>query len=63
MKIKVKMFSKIVSISNYCFSLILKTGCEFMDGQSLDIFSEKIAKLKELYPQAVTEEKIDWEKL
>lgn len=37
--------------------------CELMDGQSLDILSEKIAKLKELYPEAVTEEKIDWELL
>lgn len=34
-----------------------------MDGQSLDILTEKIAKLKELYPEAVTEEKIDWELL
>ncbi len=34
-----------------------------MDGQSLDILSEKLAKLKELYPEAFTEDKIDWEKL
>lgn len=34
-----------------------------MDGKSLDILSEKISKLKELYPEAFTENKIDWEKL
>ena len=34
-----------------------------MDGQSLDILSEKLSKLKELYPEAFTEDKIDWEKL
>ncbi len=34
-----------------------------MDGQSLDILSEKLSKLKELYPEVFTEDKIDWEKL
>jgi adenine-specific DNA-methyltransferase len=34
-----------------------------MDGQSLDILSEKLEKLKELYPESFTEDKIDWEKL
>ncbi len=34
-----------------------------MDGKSLDILSEKFSKLKELYPETFTEEKIDWEKL
>ena len=34
-----------------------------MDGQSLDFLSKKLAKLKELYPEAFTENKIDWEKL
>jgi len=34
-----------------------------MDGKSLDILSDKITKLKEIIPEAFTEEKIDWEKL
>ena len=34
-----------------------------MDGQSSNILSKKLAKLKELYPEAITENKIDWEKL
>lgn len=34
-----------------------------MDGQSLDILSEKLSKLKELYPEAFSEDQIDWEKL
>ncbi len=34
-----------------------------MDGQSSDILSKKLAKLKELYPEAFTEDQIDWEKL
>lgn len=34
-----------------------------MDGKSLDILNEKIAKLKGLIPEAFTEDKIDWEKL
>ncbi|MCL5028979.1 MAG: hypothetical protein M1480_08175 [Bacteroidetes bacterium] len=34
-----------------------------MDGKSLDILSDKITKLKEILPEAFTEEKIDWEKL
>ncbi|MBX3008039.1 MAG: site-specific DNA-methyltransferase [Melioribacteraceae bacterium] len=34
-----------------------------MDGQSLDILSEKLSKLKEFYPEAFTEDQIDWEKL
>lgn len=33
-----------------------------MDGQSLDIISEKLSKLKELYPEAFTEDQIDLEK-
>lgn len=34
-----------------------------MDGKSLDILSDKVNKLKEIIPEAFTEEKIDWEKL
>ncbi|MHB8579795.1 MAG: site-specific DNA-methyltransferase [Ignavibacteriaceae bacterium] len=34
-----------------------------MDGKSLEILSDKITKLKEIIPEAFTEEKIDWEKL
>ena len=34
-----------------------------MDGQSLDILSEKLSNLKSLLPDAFTENKIDWEKL
>ncbi len=34
-----------------------------MDGKSLDILSDKFIKLKEIIPEAFTEEKIDWEKL
>jgi len=34
-----------------------------MDGKSLDIAEEKLSKLKEIIPEAFTENKIDWEKL
>jgi len=34
-----------------------------MDGKSLDITEEKLKKLKEIIPEAFTENKIDWEKL
>lgn len=34
-----------------------------MDGKSLDITEERLNKLKEIFPDAFTEGKIDWEKL
>jgi adenine-specific DNA-methyltransferase len=34
-----------------------------MDGKSLNITEEKLEKLKEIIPEAFTENKIDWEKL
>ena len=34
-----------------------------MDGKSLDITAIQREKLKEVFPEAVSEEKIDWEKL
>jgi adenine-specific DNA-methyltransferase len=34
-----------------------------MDGKSFDILSDKLNKLKEIVPEAFTEDKIDWEKL
>src|SRR5690606_27402713 len=34
-----------------------------MDGKSYDILSDKINRLKELFPEAFTEGRIDWEKL
>lgn len=34
-----------------------------MDGKSLDILSEKISKLKDLFPEAFSDDQIDWEKL
>ena len=34
-----------------------------MDGKSLNLTDEKLKKLKEIIPEAFTEEKIDWEKL
>jgi adenine-specific DNA-methyltransferase len=34
-----------------------------MDGKSLNIAAEKLNKLKEIIPEAFTENKIDWEKL
>ena len=34
-----------------------------MDGKSLNISEEKLNKLKEIIPEAFTENKIDWEKL
>ncbi len=34
-----------------------------MDGKSLEILSDKITKLKDIIPEAFTEDKIDWEKL
>jgi adenine-specific DNA-methyltransferase len=34
-----------------------------MDGKSLDVSEEKLNQLKEILPEAFTENKIDWEKL
>jgi adenine-specific DNA-methyltransferase len=34
-----------------------------MDGKSLDVNAQQREKLKEVFPEAVSEEKIDWEKL
>lgn len=34
-----------------------------MDGRSLDILEENIEKMKQLFPEVFTEEKIDIEKL
>lgn len=34
-----------------------------MDGSSLDIKQEQIEKLRELFPEVISEEKIDWERL
>jgi adenine-specific DNA-methyltransferase len=34
-----------------------------MDGNSLNIVQEQINKLKELFPEIVSEDKIDWERL
>ena len=34
-----------------------------MDGKSLDILTDKLSRLKEIIPEAFTEDKIDWEKL
>jgi len=34
-----------------------------MDGKSIDITQDKLGKLKELFPEVVTEGKVDWEKL
>jgi adenine-specific DNA-methyltransferase len=34
-----------------------------MDGKSLGISEEKLARLRQLLPEALTEEKIDWQKL
>ena len=34
-----------------------------MDGKSLDINESQIDKLKQLFPEAITEGKVDWEKL
>jgi adenine-specific DNA-methyltransferase len=35
----------------------------FMDGSSLNIIQEQISKLKSLFPEIVSEDKIDWERL
>ena len=34
-----------------------------MDGKSLNLTAEKLNKLREIIPEAFTENKIDWEKL
>ena len=34
-----------------------------LDGKSLDLVSENISKLKEIFPEIVTEGKIDFDKL
>ncbi|MEE8329192.1 MAG: hypothetical protein V3R54_04600 [Thermodesulfovibrionia bacterium] len=34
-----------------------------MDGKSLDITHDKLNRLKELFPEAFSEDKVDWEKL
>jgi adenine-specific DNA-methyltransferase len=38
-------------------------GNQKMDGKSLNITEEKLSRLKEILPEAFTENKIDWEKL
>jgi adenine-specific DNA-methyltransferase len=34
-----------------------------MEGESINIIDDQIEKLKQVFPEAVTERKIDWEKL
>ncbi len=34
-----------------------------MDGKSIDITQDKLGKLKELFPEVFTEDRVDWEKL
>src|SRR3990170_5714543 len=34
-----------------------------MDGKSLNTLQDQVEKLKQIFPEAVTEGKIDWEKL
>ncbi|PIP77746.1 MAG: hypothetical protein COW85_07345, partial [Ignavibacteria bacterium CG22_combo_CG10-13_8_21_14_all_37_15] len=34
-----------------------------MKGKSLDIQQNQLEKLKQLFPEAITEGKVDWEKL
>ncbi len=34
-----------------------------MDGKSFDIKKDKLGKLKDLFPEAFTEDKVDWKKL
>jgi adenine-specific DNA-methyltransferase len=34
-----------------------------MDGYSLNVVQEQISKLKELFPEVIAEDKIDWERL
>ncbi|MBP3226396.1 MAG: hypothetical protein J6M08_05685 [Methanobrevibacter sp.] len=34
-----------------------------LDGQSKDIVSDNISKLNEIFPEVITEDKIDFEKL
>jgi adenine-specific DNA-methyltransferase len=34
-----------------------------MNGESLDIKNDQLEKLKELFPEVITEDKVDWEKL
>ena len=34
-----------------------------MDGKSLNLTTEKLHKLREILPEAFTENKVDWEKL
>ena len=34
-----------------------------MDKTSIDLVKEKLKQLKQLFPEAFTEEKVDWEKL
>ncbi len=34
-----------------------------MDGKSSDIKQDKLDKLKELFPEVFTEDRVDWEKL
>jgi len=34
-----------------------------MEGESINIISEQIEKLKQLFPETISEGKIDWEKL
>ncbi len=34
-----------------------------MDGKSLDIKQDKLNRLKELFPEVFSEDRVDWEKL
>jgi len=34
-----------------------------MEGESLNIIQDQLEKLKQLFPEAITEGKVDWEKL
>ena len=34
-----------------------------LDGESLDIVSDNVSKLKEIFPEVITEDKIDFDKL
>ena len=34
-----------------------------MDGKSLDVAQEKISRLKDIFPEAATDGKLDWDRL
>ncbi len=44
-------------------NLFLYQKQNIMDGKSLYILSDKLSKLKEIIPEAFTDDKVDWEKL